>query len=59
MQTGTTTVENSLVILQEAKHGITVFVCESLSRAWLCNPGTVAHQAPLSTGLSRQEDWSG
>ena len=22
-------------------------------------PGTVAHQAPLSTGLSGQEDWSG
>ena len=25
----------------------------------LCNPWTVAHQAPLSTGFSRQEYWSG
>ena len=25
----------------------------------LCNPWTVAHQSPLSMGLSRQEYWSG
>ena len=25
----------------------------------LCDPWTVAHQAPLSMGLSRQEYWSG
>ena len=25
----------------------------------LCDPWTVAHQAPLSVGLSRQEYWSG
>ena len=25
----------------------------------LCNPWTVAHQAPLSVGFSRQEYWSG
>ena len=25
----------------------------------LCNPWTVAHQAPLSMGISRQEYWSG
>ena len=25
----------------------------------LCDPGTAARQAPLSTGLSRQESWSG
>ena len=25
----------------------------------LCNPWTVVHQAPLSMGFSRQEDWSG
>ena len=24
-----------------------------------CNPYTEAHQAPLSTGFSRQEQWSG
>ena len=30
------------------------------SRGWLCaNPWTVAHQAPLSMGFSRQEYWSG
>ena len=25
----------------------------------LCNPWTIAHQAPLSMGFSRQEYWSG
>ena len=29
------------------------------SRLTLCNPMTLAHQAPLSMGLSRQEYWSG
>ena len=30
------------------------------SRVQLCvTPWTVAHQAPLSTGFSRQEYWSG
>ena len=33
---------------------------KSLSRAWLfATPWTVAHQAPLSMGFSRQEYWSG
>ena len=32
---------------------------ESVSRVRLCNPMTVAHQAPLSMGFSRQEYWSG
>jgi len=37
-----------------------VCVCVSLSRVWLCvTPWTVAHQAPLSMGFSRQEYWSG
>ena len=30
-----------------------------LSWVRLCNPVTVAHQAPLSIGFSRQECWSG
>ena len=30
-----------------------------LSWVRLCNPMTVAHQAPLSIGFSRQECWSG
>ena len=35
-------------------------VCQSLSRVWLfATPWTVAHQAPLSMGFSRQEYWSG
>ena len=29
------------------------------SRLTLATPGTVAHQAPLSMGFSRQEYWSG
>ena len=32
---------------------------KSLSRVRLCDPWTVAHQAPLSMGFSRQEYWSG
>ena len=33
---------------------------KSLSRVRLCaTPQTVAHQAPLSLGFSRQEHWSG
>ena len=37
-----------------------VCVCESLSRVRLfAAPWTVAHQAPLSVGFSRQEYWSG
>ena len=37
-----------------------VCVCYILSRVWLlATPWTVAHQAPLSTGFSRQEYWSG
>ena len=35
-------------------------MCESLSRVRLfVTPWTVAHQAPLSMGFSRQEYWSG
>ena len=35
-------------------------VCELLSRVRLfVTPWTVAHQAPLSMGFSRQEYWSG
>ena len=32
---------------------------KSLSRVQLCDPWTVAHQAPPSMGFSRQEYWSG
>ena len=32
---------------------------KSLSRVRLCDPRTVAHQAPPSMGFSRQEYWSG
>ena len=35
-------------------------VCELLSRVRLfVTPWTVAHQAPLSMGFSRQEHWNG
>ena len=35
--------------------------CVSVAQSCLtpCNPLTVAHQAPLSMGFSKQEDWSG
>ena len=35
------------------------FVLSCFSRVWLCNQWTVARQAPLSMGFSRQEYWSG
>ena len=39
---------------------LAVFKVKSLSRVQLfVTPWTVAHQAPLSMGLSRQEYWSG
>ena len=39
---------------------VTVVVVQSLSCVWLfANPWTVALQAPLSMGFSRQEYWSG
>ena len=49
---------------RESSHRIilimSVCVCESLSRVRLfATAWTVAHQAPLSTGSSRQEHWSG
>ena len=37
---------------------VLVLLCCSLCLT-LCDPGTVAHQAPLSMGFSRQEHWSG
>ena len=43
------------------QHKFTVFVhAQLLSCVWLsATPWTVAHQAPLSMGFSRQEYWSG
>ena len=42
------------------QHQVTVAVVLSLSRVQLCAaPWIVAHQAPLSKGFSRQENWSG
>ena len=37
---------------------VCVYVCESLSHIWLfATPWTIAHQALLSMGFSRQEYW--
>ena len=33
--------------------------CARLVVSTLCDPWSVSHQAPLSTGFSRQEYWSG
>ena len=41
-------------------HCMCVCVLNHFSRVWLCvTLGTVAHQAPLSIGFSRQEYWCG
>ena len=42
-----------------SKHNLTPCVC-SVSHVWLfASPWTIANQAPLSMGFSRQEYWSG
>ena len=42
------------------QHNIVKQLVKSLSCIWLfATPWTVAHQAPLSMGFSRQEYWSG
>ena len=43
------------------KQGFSNFnaVLSYFNRVRLCNPRTVIHQAPLSMGFSRQEQWSG
>ena len=56
------TMENSLTVLQEAKHRMTMEIVKvkALSRARFCAaPWTAAHQVPPSMGFSRQEYWSG
>ena len=49
--------KNSTMLLVEMWIGVCVYSV-MLSSVWLCDP-TVAHQAPLSMGFSRQEYWSG
>ena len=45
---------------QDDKKFSSSVVVQSLSPGWLfATPGTIAHQAPLSMGFSRQEHWSG
>ena len=53
-----TEVQSSYVNSQKSNSWVVVIW--SLSRVWLfATPWTVAHQAPLSMGFSRQEYWSG
>ena len=55
------------LLLPYAVTPVQMCVCaQALRRVWLCDPmdcsppgSSVAHQAPLSMGLSRQEYWSG
>ena len=46
------------ITLQDFQIRLCVFACAQLCLT-LCNPWTVAHQAPLSMAFSRQENWSG
>ena len=51
---------NIKILVQKWAYGTPVCVCQFLSRVRLfVTPWTVAHQAPLSMGLSRQEYWRG
>ena len=41
------------------RNGYLLLLLSRLSHVWLCaNPYTAVHQAPLSLGFSRQEQWS-
>ena len=53
-------VTNRRALLSDSYQGHSEGKCQSLSRVWLfAIPWTVAHQAPLSMGFSRQEYWNG
>ena len=53
----TTQTDTGSIMLGEVSH---VYEISCFSHVRLCaTPQTVAHQAPLSMGLSRQEYWSG
>ena len=53
----------SLEVFKQRSNGMLIFVlsyAKSLqSCPTLCDPIDGSHQAPLSLGFSRQEDWSG
>ena len=54
--------DSNLVSYLRNKHAVFVCACvfSPFSRVWLfATPWTVAHQAPLSLGFSRQEYWTG
>ena len=54
--------DSNLVSYLRNKHAVFVWarVFSPFSRVWLfATPWTVAHQAPLSLGFSRQEYWTG
>ena len=49
-----------MTVLSHTIHLLTTAAAQALSRVPLCEtPQTVARQAPLSMGFSRQEYWSG
>ena len=53
---------NGLCVLFKTYHSMYVCVCVCVSRSVMSDsaiPWTVAHQAPLPMGFSRQEYWSG
>ena len=55
---GLTILKSSLYVRLEGY--VKLSEVKSLSRVWpFATPGTVAYEAPLSMGLSRQEYWSG
>ena len=48
------------LLYYKSLHSVVVVVSQSVSRVQLfVTPWTIAHQAPLSMGFSRQEYWSG
>ena len=52
--------DSQCLLTEESSEGQCVDVAQALSRVSLfATPWTVARQAPLSVGLSRQEHWSG
>ena len=55
-----TTIKDIIIFSYYLYEFICAYVLSHFSHVWLCaTPWTVAHQAPLSMGFSRQEYWSG
>ena len=57
-QNGAAIVEDSLMFPPKVRHKVTTVISHSVLSDFFATAWTVAHQALLSLGFSRQEYWS-